>query len=92
MSLGYDVSKGLLDAKSAQAAVALREAFDRVEYIANWLSDHPVVEGVDPLTSSPFNYSEDEAGALRLYFETFSSVRNNNDAAFAAGRKLTGLE
>lgn len=89
--LGFLVNKDVLDNKSAQAVLSLRDAFDKVEAIAKWLGDHPNA-GTDPLTLDPFNYSADEAYALRVFFETFETVRENNTAAFDAGRKMTGLE
>lgn len=92
MALGYEVNKGILDTKSAQAVLALRAAFEKVESIAEWLADHPKDGDTEPLTAEPFNYSTDEAYALRLYFETFNTVRTDNTAAFDAGRKMTGLE
>lgn len=94
MALGYEVNKGILDTKSAQAVLAMRAAFEKVESIAEWLADHPVPAegGTDPLTTDPYNYTTDEAYAIRLYFETFNTVRTNNAAAFDAGRKMTGLE
>lgn len=92
MSIGIEVNKQILDLKAAQAVLGLREAFDDVEAIAKWLSIHPVVEGADPLTEDPFNYTADEAYALRFFFETFNAVKNANTNAFEAGRKMTGLE
>lgn len=92
MALGLEVTKEVLNMKAAQAVLNLREAFEDVEVIAKWLSHHPVVDGVDPLTTDPFGYNEDEAYALRLYFETFSNVKSTNSTAFDAGQKMTGLE
>lgn len=92
MALGLEVNKQTLDLKAAQAVIGLREAFEDVETIAMWLSNHPVVEGVDPLQEEPFGYSPDEAYALRFYFETFAGVLDSNEPAFNAGRKMTGLE
>lgn len=92
MALGLEVSKQVLDMKAAQAVLGLREAFEGVEAIAVWLANHPVVDGVDPLTSEPFGYTADEAYALRFFFETFNAVKNANTNAFNAGRKMTGLE
>ncbi|PIM65876.1 hypothetical protein CTU88_46580 [Streptomyces sp. JV178] len=92
MALGFEVSKQVLDTKAAQAVLGLREAFDVVETIAEWLANHPVIDAVDPLTTEPFGYSADEAYALRFYFGTFNGVKNANTNAFNAGRKMTGLE
>lgn len=94
MSLGIEVNKGILDYKSAEAALALRSAFESVESIAKWLSNHPNPgpdSANDPLVSE-FGYTVDEAYALRNFFETFDGVRTANAATFDVGRKLTGLE
>lgn len=93
MSLGFDVTKQALDAKVAQAALQLRSAFEKIETITKWLANHPN-NGTDPdpLTLDPFLYSADEAYAMRLYFETFDSVRTANASTFDTGRKMTGLE
>lgn len=94
MSLGFDVTKQTLDAKTAQAALRLRESFDQIETIAKWLANHPNPgpdNTNDPLVTD-FGYSTDEAYVLRNYFETFDGVRTANQATFDVGRKLTGLE
>lgn len=91
MTLGFDVNKGTLDMKAAQAALGLRSAFDQVETITKWLANHPN-PGTDPLTLEPFNYTADEAYAMRSFFETMDGVRIANAATFDTGRKLTGLE
>lgn len=93
MSLGFDVTKPMLDAKVAQAALQLRSAFEHIETITMWLANHPN-NGTDPdpLTLEPFSYSVDEAYAMRLYFTTFDGVRTTNQSTFDVGRKMTGLE
>lgn len=92
MPIGIEVNKQTLDVKVAQTVIRLREAFEDVETINTWLTNHPVVEGTDPLTVEPYNYNADEVYALRVFFETFASVKSANLAAFEAGRKMTGLE
>lgn len=89
--VGYEVTKGILDIRSAEAVVELRTAFEKVEIIANWLAHHPN-SGTDPLTLDPFGYTDDEAYALRLFFETFNSVKVANASAFDAGSQISGLE
>ncbi len=93
MALGYDVSKGTLDMKAAQAVLMLRQSFDEVEAISVWLANHPS-NGTDPdpLTIDPFGYTTDEAYVLRSFFETMETVRTSNAAIFEMGRKITGLE
>jgi hypothetical protein len=90
MSLGFDVTKPILDQKAAQAVLAVREAFDQVETVTKWLANHPN-PGTDPLTQDPFNYTADEAYALRNYFETMDGVRTTQAATLDIGRKMTGL-
>lgn len=90
MALGYEVTKPILDSKCAEAVLALRAAFDKIDIISSWLGNHPVVDNIDPLVSE-FDYTVDEAYALRLYFETFESIRVSNANTFDIGRKMTGL-
>ena len=93
MALGFDVTKQMLDAKVAQAALQLRSAFEHIDTINSWLENHPVPNGTaDPLTLEPFGYTSDEAYAMRVYFQTFSTLREDNAATFDVGRKMTGLE
>lgn len=96
MTLGFDVNKQMLDAKAAQAVIAMRSALEKVEAIQAWLANHPVVttDGVDadPLMVEPFSYSADEAYALRLYFGTVDGLRTSNVSVSDVGRKMTGLE
>lgn len=92
MGLGLEVTKPVLDMQAAQAVLDLRRALDKHEAIAAWLANHPVVEGVDPLTTEPFGYTTDEAYAIRLYFEGVENIRANNPGLIDVGRKMTGLE
>jgi hypothetical protein len=92
MTLGFDVTKQMLDTKAAQAVLAMRSALEKVEALQAWLANHPVVDNVDPLTAEPFGYSADEAYALRLYFGTVDSIRTTNTSISDVGRKMTGLE
>jgi len=92
MGLGLEVNKPVLDMKAAQAVLELRSALDKHEAIAAWLANHPVVDGTDPLTTGDFNYTADEAYALRLYFEGVDGIRVNNPNLISTGRKMTGLE
>lgn len=91
MGLGLEVSKQSLDMAAAQAVLELRRALDKHESIAVWLSNHPVVEGADPLISE-FGYDADEAYALRMYFEGVENIRVANPNLISTGRKMTGLE
>jgi hypothetical protein len=91
MGLGLEVSKQSLDMTAAQAVLDLRRALDKHESIASWLSNQPVVDGVDPLIEQ-FGYSVDEAYALRMYFEGVENIRVNNPSLISVGRKMTGLE
>lgn len=92
MSLGYNVDKGTLDMKVAQATLHLRSAFEQIETIDTWLANNPVPNGgTDPLIET-FGYTADEAYVMRLYFDTFNAVRVANASTFDVGRKMTGLE
>lgn len=91
MTLGYDVNKGTLDMKAASAVIELRDAFEHVETVAKWLANHPKDGDTEPLVID-FGYTADEAYVLRIFFETFESVRIANDNTFEIGRKITGLE
>lgn len=92
MTLGIEVTKSALDSKAAQAVLSVRSALEKVEAVQAWLANHPVIDAVDPLTQEPFNYSEDEAYAMRLYFGTVDGLRTSNVAISDVGRKMTGLE
>jgi hypothetical protein len=92
VSLGFNVTKDMLDNKAAQAVMAMRSALEKIQAIQAWLANQPDVDGVDPLTSAPFGYSADEAYALRLYFGTVDGMRTANAATSELGRKMTGLE
>lgn len=91
MTLGLDVNKQSLDAKAAQAVLALRDALDKIESISAWLANTPVVENVDPLIAV-FGYTDDEAYALRLFFGNIAALRTANQSTIDVGRKMTGLE
>lgn len=92
MTLGFDVTKQMLDQKAASAVIAMRSALEKVEALQSWLANKPEVNGVDPLTQEPFNYTVDEAYVLRLYFGTVDGIRTSNTAMSDLGRKMTGLE
>lgn len=92
MTLGYEVNKGTLDMKVADAVMSVRNALDKVEAVAAWLANHPAVDSVDPLTEPPFGYTADEAYVIRVYFESVESLRVNNQNISDIGRKMTGLE
>lgn len=87
---GYPVDQAVLSTKAAEAVLAMRNAFRKVEVFAGWLSDNPA-PGPDPLTTQ-YGFSVDEAYVIRLYFETMLSVKNENQVTLDIGRKLTGLE
>jgi hypothetical protein len=96
MTLGIEVTKAALDSKCAQAVLAVRAALEKVEAVQAWLANHPVVTiggvDMDPLTEEPYNYTADEAYAMRLYFGTVDGLRISNTAMADVGRKMTGLE
>lgn len=93
---GLQVTKDLLDLKSAQAVLAVREAFDQVETIFEYLATVPAnAEGGDPLTlpldqGGKFGYTADEAYLIRFVFESLHGLAVQ--PILDTGRKLTGLE
>lgn len=89
---GMEVNRNLLDMRAAEAVLLLRNALAKVESVAKWLANNPVVDGVDPLTIGEFNYTADEAYLLRFVFETLESLRVSNENLSETSRKLTGLE
>ena len=91
MGLGFNVTPDMLNTKVAQAALQLRHAFENIETIKVWLDNHPD-GGTDPLTQEPFNYTADDAYAMRLFFQNWNQIRMDNAANFDLGRKMTGLE
>ena len=91
MTVGLEVTKSVLDSKCAYAVLEMRQALDKTESIAKWLTNHPVVEGVDPLIAD-MGYTADEAYVLRVYFESIDAIRTNNANLIDIGRKMTGLE
>lgn len=102
---GFEVTRPQLDAKAAEAVVAVREAFQKVqtlfEFLGNLPSDTP---GGDPLTlstvpedpmapnsaSGKYGYTADEAYLLRYVFTTLNAI--DIEPVLHTGRKLTGLE
>lgn len=92
MTLGIEVTKQMLDGKVAQAVISVRSALEKVEAVQSWLSNHPVVNNVDPLTQEPFNYTDDEVYAMRFYFGSVDNLRISNFNVSDVGRKMTGLD
>jgi len=92
--LGYPVDPNSLNMKASQIALSLRTVFAQVDSFAGWLANHPVVNNVDPLTAEPYNFTQDEAYLLRVYFEGWQNfaVSQSGQELFTNGRKLTGLE
>jgi len=88
---GMAVTRDSIDFKTAQAILDLRSAFEKVRHIQQFLVNSPVVNTVDPLVGT-YNYSVDDAYAIRLIFQTFNQVRTDQDSMFVIASKLTGLE
>lgn len=102
---GREVTRQLLDMKAAEAIVAVRHAFEKVETVKEFLSTVPSdAPGGDPLTlptnptdaldsdsaAGKFGYTADEAYLIRYLFE--SLMQFDIKALLKDGRKLTGLE
>ena len=88
---GVYVGREVIDQKVGQAILHLRFAFEEISHINDFLSNNPSVNNVDPLTGT-FNYTADEAYALRLVFQTLNQVHTDQAAIFATASKFTGLE
>ena len=101
---GLEVTRELLDAKSAEAILAIRSAFNKIDGVYAFLASIPVVNGVDPFTrwtittktlnpaTAPgkFGYTDDEAYLLRFMFSELHGY--HNPSLLETSRKLTGLE
>lgn len=88
---GLEVTRQILDMKAADAVLSLRDSLRKVESIAKWLANNPVVDTTDPLVAN-FGYTSDEAYLIRVTFEQLETIRLNNLSLSETARKLTGLE
>lgn len=88
---GIKVDRQVIDIRIGEAALAVRDTFDRVESIQLWLADHPGSGAGDPLVSQ-FGYTEDEAYLIRLVFGQLNTIRTQNQETLTLTHKLTGLE
>jgi hypothetical protein len=101
---GRDVNRSNLDQVTADAVIAVRDAFRQVRTVKAFLDQVPAnAEGGDPLTKpmaqvadSPpdfvpgkFGYTEDEAYLIRLVFDQLNAL--DVQPILDTGRKLTGL-
>ena len=91
MAIGTEVSKGTLDVRLGEAALALRGALEKVERLKLWLDDHPGYDAQSFLVAQ-FGLSEDEAYLLHDVFGQLDTIRTTHADALATARKLTGLE
>jgi hypothetical protein len=92
---GLKVSRALLDQKSSDAILAIRDAFRKVETLSEYLSTVPsdAPEGdllVKTMEEGGFGYTADEAYLIRYVFQMLNDL--NVQPALESGRKLTGLE
>lgn len=102
---GRTVTRSELDAKAADAVIAVRRAFVLVENVKSFLDNTPSnADGGDPLTKSTaqtdsmdpssapgaFGYTEDEAYLIRLVFDQLSALEV--EPIIHTARKLTGLD
>ena len=90
MAAGYEVSKSLIDMKTGDSVLALRQSFEKIETVAKWLTTQVDTENGDPLLG--MGYSADEAYLIRNTFEQLEALRTSNTALWEQARKLTGLE
>jgi hypothetical protein len=90
MSVGTEVTKGTVDTRAGEAALALRQALEKVERLKLWLDDHPGYDAQSHLVT--LGYSEDEAYLLHDTFSQLDTIRTTSSAALALSRKFTGLD
>lgn len=90
MAIGTTVTKGTVDVRVSEAAVALRGALERVERLKLWLDDHPGYDATSDLVG--LGYTEDEAYLLHDVFTKLDAIRTTHSDGLALARKLTGLE
>lgn len=91
---GMKVARDLLDMKSAEAILAVRNAFEKVETIEAYLATvHADEAGGDPFTreDGEFRYTADEAYLLRYLFSSLDGLRSQVQPLLDSGRQLTGL-
>lgn len=88
---GIGVNRTSIDARTSEAIITLRSAFEKIQNVTKFLSNIPVVGGVDPLVDV-YGYTTDEAYAIRVAFEGFDAGRIGLAYSFDVGSKLTGLE
>jgi hypothetical protein len=86
---GIEVSLSSLVMAADEGVRAWREANIKTERIFYWLSDNPVVNGVDPLTQDPYNLDTDGAYLYRFVFGGFHDL--DIEDILAAARKFTAL-
>lgn len=101
---GREVTRIDLDRETAEAVIAVREAFRRVRTVKAYLDQVPAnSEGGDPLTLSvnptdtmdastapgKFGYTEDEAYLIRVVFDQLTNLEVQ--PILDTARKLTGL-
>lgn len=88
---GTEVTKNAIDVRSAEAVLALREAFRKCDNLSEWLTKNPVVSSVDPLVTT-FMYTEQEAEDIRTVFLGFAAAHTTLAYNFDVARNLIGLE
>lgn len=91
---GHDVFRGQLDQQSGNTVVAVREAFEAVTTMNEFLKNIPSdAAGGDILTKPEedggFGYTADEAYLLRVVFEQLNALPVQ--PILDIGRALTGL-
>jgi hypothetical protein len=87
---GYTVDRVTMDQAMGQTMVMLRNAFEQVSHINQYLVNNPPVNNVDPIMTE-WNYTADEAYAIRLVFQNFAADYTAQAANFQIASKLTGL-
>jgi hypothetical protein len=98
MSVGLPVDKGTLDQRAGSLAWQLRETFEQIQIVKDWLDATPDAT----LEAAPYSYSSGEVATLKSAFTDMSNLGKiangsqggqtapNNYLFWAA--KLTGVQ
>lgn len=90
---GIPVNRTTLDSRIGTTIIALRDAFEQADHINQFLVNNPVTgtPAVDPLCSV-YNYTADEAYAIRLVFQNFAADYTAQASNFQTASQMTGLD
>lgn len=89
---GAEVNKQVIDTRTAEAVLKLRDAFDKVENVAKWLEANPDPVTIPDILESQFGYTEAEAYNIRYVFQQLELIRTTNATLFDTARALSGMD